>query len=124
VKKRTPAQTEASDLPADLARGPDPKVWTPDSENPRDASEAWRRAGEAWSKARGLGGNAWLKYLHPHVFYCVHALGRHHVSRGGLIPPWADGYNPADYGSVAGRSVHERGEALLFRRSDDVEETP
>ncbi len=119
VKRRIPERTEAGDLPCEIARGPDPRVWAPGSLNPRDASEAWRRAGEAWAKARGLGGNGWFKYLPDHVFYCVHALGRHHVSRGGLIPPWADGYNPADYGTVAGRSVHERGEALLLRRDGE-----
>ena len=123
MRKRTPVQTDASDLPGEIARGPDPKVWAPGSGNPRDAAAAWRRAGESWATARGLGGNGWFKYLPDHVFYCVHALGRHHVSRGGLIPPWADGYNPADYGTVAGRSVHERGEALLFRR-DDGEDRP
>ena len=123
MRRRTPARTDASDLPPDLARGPDPKVWAPGSGNPRDASAAWHRAGEAWAKARGLGGNGWLKYLPEHVWYCVHALGRHHVSRGGLIPPWEDGYDPADYGTVAGRSVHERGEALLLR-PDDGEDRP
>ena len=116
MKKRTPERIEPSDLPPDLARGPDPTVWDPGSENPRNASAAWRRAGEEWSIARGLGGNGWLKFLHPHVWYVVHALGRYHVSRGGLIPPWADGYDPADYGTVAGMSVRERGERLL--RSD------
>ena len=74
MRKRTPERTEPGDLPGSLARGPDPRVWAPGSLNPRDASEAWRRAGEAWSKARGLGGNGWLKFLDPHVWYCVHAL--------------------------------------------------
>jgi len=92
--------------------------------NPRDASEAWRRAGEAWSTARGLGGNGWLKYLHPHVWYVVHALGRFHVSRGGLVPPWEPDYNPADYEEVPGGiSVRQRGEALLLHR-DDGEDRP
>jgi len=113
VKRRTPERTEASDLPADLARGPDPKVWDPVHGDPRNASAAWRRAGEKWSTARGLGGNGWLKYLHPHVEYVTHSLGRFHVSRGGLIPPWEDGYDPADYGTVAGMSVRERSAALL-----------
>ena len=113
MKKRTPERTDPGDLPADLARGPDPRVWAPGSANPRDASAAWHRAGEKWSTARGLGGNGWLKYLHPHVEYVTHSLGRFHVSRGGLIPPWEDGYDPADYGTVAGMSVRERSAALL-----------
>ena len=117
------ARTEASDLPADLARGPDPKVWDPVHGDARNASAAWHRAGEAWSKARGLGGNGWLKYLHPHVWYCVHALGRHHVSRGGLIPPWEPGYDPRDYETIAGVSARDRSAELLFRR-DDGEDRP
>ncbi len=115
MRRRTPERIEPGDLPPDLARGPDPRVWAPGSENPRDALNAWQRAGNAWSTARGLGGNGWLKYLHPHVQYVVHSLGRFHVSRGGLIPPWADGYNPDDYESVAGMSLSERGWAALNR---------
>ncbi len=118
MKKRTPARTDASDLPADLARGPDPRVWAPGSLNPRDASEAWRRAGEAWAKARGLGGNGWQKFLHPHVEYVTHSLGRFHVSRGGLIPPWEPEYDPADYETIAGVSVRDRSVELLFRPDD------
>ena len=113
MRKRTPARTEPGDLPQDLANGPDPKVWDPVHGDPRDAMNAWQRAGTEWSKARGLGGNGWFKLLHPHVEYVTHSLGRFHVSRGGLIPPWEDGYDPADYGTVAGMSVRERGAALL-----------
>ena len=122
MKRRTPERTEASDLPADLARGPDPRIWDPVHGDTRNASAAWRRAGEAWAKARGLGGNGWQKYLHPHVEYVSHSLGRFHVSRGGLIPPWADGYDPRDYETIAGVSVRDRSWELLFRRSDDGEE--
>jgi hypothetical protein len=122
VRKRTPARTDASDLPPDLARGPDPRVWAPGSGNPHDASAAWHRAGEAWAKARGLGGNGWLKYLHPHIEYVSHSLGRFHVSRGGLIPPWEDGYDPRDYETIAGVSARDRSAELLFR--GDGEETP
>ena len=118
MKRRAPARTEPSDLPVDLARGPDPRIWDPEHGNPRTASAAWRRAGEAWSTARGLGGNWWLKLLPPHVWYVVHALGRYHVSRGGLILPWQDGYNPKDYETVSGISVRQRGEALLRNDTD------
>jgi len=118
VRKRTPERTEAGDLPCEIARGPDPKVWAPGSLNPRDASAAWHRAGEKWATARGLGGNGWQKFLHPHVEYVTHSLGRFHVSRGGLIPPWEPGYDPRDYETIAGVSVRDRSAELLFRRDD------
>ena len=121
MRKRTPARTDASDLPGEIARGPDPKVWAPGSGNPRDAAAAWRRAGEAWAKARGLGGNGWQKFLHPHVEYVTHSLGRFHVSRGGLIPPWDPGYDPRGYETIAGVSVRDRSWELLFRGDDDGE---
>ena len=59
-----------------------------------------------------------MKLLHEHVNYVTHSLGRHHVSRGGLVPPWEPDYNPADYEKVSGVSVRERGEALLFHGDD------
>jgi len=123
VKKRAPVQTEASDLPRDLARGPDPKVWDPVRGDAREAMNAWQRAGTAWSTARGLGGNGWQKYLHPHIEYVSHSLGRFHVSRGGLIPPWEDGYDPRDYETIAGVSARDRSADLLFR-GDGEGETP
>ena len=115
MRKRTPARTEAGDLPQDLANGPDPRVWDPVRGDARDAMSAWQRAGTAWSKARGLGGNGWFKLLHPHVEYVTHSLGRFHVSRGGLIPPWEDGYDPAAYETISGVSVRDRGWAALTR---------
>jgi len=51
----------------------------------------------------------------------THSLGRFHVSRGGLIPPWEDGYDPRDYETIAGVSVRDRSAELLFRRDDDGE---
>jgi len=124
VRKRTPVQTEASDLPPDLARGPDPRVWDPVHGDARDAMGAWQRAGTAWSKARGLGGNGWFRLLHPHVEYVSHSLGRFHVSRGGLIPPWEAGYDPRDYETIAGVSVRDRSAELLFRRDDGEDRPP
>jgi hypothetical protein len=53
-----------------------------------EARAAWRLAGDAWSRERGLGPGGWRELLPPEVRYAVSALGREHIRKGGLVPPW------------------------------------
>lgn len=85
MRPRRPSPAGASGLPADLAAGPDPRVW---GGGQRPPELEWRAAGEAWSRAHGLGHSGWRELLPGDVKYAVSSLGRAHIRRGGLVPPW------------------------------------
>jgi hypothetical protein len=85
VRPRRRSSPDASGLPADLAAGPDPRIWVGDRSTPY---AEWGAAGETWSKAHGLGHSGWKKLLAEDVRYAVSALGRAHIRHGGLVPPW------------------------------------
>ena len=79
-----PAES-SSGLPADLAGGPDPRIWGHGQCSPE---LEWRGAGEAWGREHGLGRGEWRALLAGEVKYAVSALGRAHIRHGGLVPPW------------------------------------
>lgn len=93
MRRRIP-EPDRSELPADLAAGPDPELWR--------SSAEWHAAGAAWAKTHGLGPNGWYGLLPEDVGYAVSARGRHHIACGGLVPPWAKRHDDTT-GSVTDR---------------------
>jgi len=81
--KRRPPIADDCGLPADIAAGPDPRIW-----GNRETGAVWRKAATEWSEANGLYRNGWLDLLSPEVRYATRALGRAHIAAGGLVPPW------------------------------------
>jgi hypothetical protein len=79
VKRREP-ERDPSCLPAEIAAGPDPAVWSSQVE--------WAIAGTSWSIEHGHGHTGWKRLLPEDVRYALSALGRVHIRHGGLVPPW------------------------------------
>ncbi len=78
-------------MPAEIAAGPDPRIWCAERcpDRPyRGAVVAWRNAGEACSRAHGLGPLGWRELLPEPVQYATSSLGRAHIWNGGYRPPW------------------------------------
>ena len=93
MRLRAPEPTTSGGLPAELAAGPDPDYWTAErcpGRPWRGPEIAWRVAGEEWSRAHGLGPLGWKDLLPEAVRYATSSLGRWHIMKGGLRPPWED----------------------------------
>ncbi len=94
--------TSGSQLPADIARGPDPAIWADNVSVPswmdnaagrqevaaKVAERAWRAAGERWGAEHGLRHGQWRDLLPPDVAYVVSVRGRLHRASGQLEVPW------------------------------------
>jgi len=74
-----------SELPPEIAAGPDSRRW---GGSQSQASAAWHAAGRTWSRANGHSDKGWLSLLSREVRYAVSARGRLDPS---MAPPWRAG---------------------------------